>query len=237
MRIELPVCEGRLVRRYKRFLADVLLPDGRTLTAHCPNPGSMLGCLPPDARVTLRDHGRAHPTRKLRYTLQAIEVEGTWVNIDTGLANPLVAEAIEAGAIPELSWEIDHGARLLREVRVGERSRLDLALEYGGARTLIEVKSTTLAVDRVALFPDARTERGRRHLAELEAAVSRGERALLFLCVGREDVEAFSPADAIDPDWGEALRSAVSVGVEVLAYSTRVSPQELRVGSWLPLWL
>ena len=236
MRIELPVIEGFLVKRYKRFLADVTLEDGSTITAHCPNPGSLLGCQPPGARVVLRDHGQTGGKRKLRYTLQTIEVEETWVNVDTGLANPLVGEAIEAGAIPELAWEMDLGARLLREVRVGERSRLDFVLEQpNGTRTLLEVKSTTLAVAGTALFPDAQTERGRRHLAELESAVRGGERALLLLCVGRSDVEAFAPADAIDPEWGKALRSAMKAGVEVLAYATRVHPDELHIGAWLPV--
>ena len=223
MQIELPTLEARLLRRYKRFLADVRLADGEVVTVHCPNPGSLLGCLPEEGRVVLRDS--QDPRRKLRYTFQTVEVDGTWVNVDTSLPNRLVAEAIEAGRIPELAGYDE----LRREVPYGESSRIDLLLERPGERCYVEVKSTTLVEGERALFPDAVTVRGKKHLEELGRMVAEGHRAVMFFLVSRGDVTSFAPADEIDPAYGETLREVVAAGVEALAYATRVTPQSFEI--------
>jgi sugar fermentation stimulation protein A len=232
MRIPLPTLEGRLLRRYKRFLADIELADGSVVTAHCPNTGSLLGCTTPGSRVILRDAGEGR--RKLRYTFQSIAVGRSLVNVDTSLPNAAVLEAIERGRIPELA-----GYDLARrEVRYGARSRIDILLErQGGERCYVEVKSTTLARGRTALFPDAVTERGRRHLEELARMVALGHRAVQFFFVGRGDVARFAPADDIDPAYGRALREAVLAGVEVFAWAAVVRPDRLEPRRPLPVEL
>ena len=231
MIIDQPVTEGRLLRRYKRFLADVELPTGELVTAHCPNTGSLTGCVPQGARAVLRDS--QNPKRKLRWTLQTVEVEGTWVNVDTGLPNALVAEAVAADRVPELTGY--DGLR--REVRYGEGSRIDILLERPGERCYVEVKSTTLAGGGLARFPDAVTERGRKHLEELARMAEEGHRAVIFFCVSRGDVERFAPADEIDPRYGEVLRRVLTQGVEPLAYSTLVEPGSFELGERLPIEL
>lgn len=219
MQIELPTIEGRLVRRYKRFLADVKGPDGKVLVAHCPNTGSLKGCLEEGARVVLRDSQDAK--RKLRYTLQSIEVNGSWVNVDTGLPNALVTEAIKEGLIKDLAGYDS----VRREVKYGKSSRIDILLERdGGERCYVEVKSTTLVEGTQARFPDAVTERGLKHLMELRDMVREGHRAVIFFCVSRSDVTTFAPADDIDPAYGKALREVVAQGVDAMAWSTHVEP-------------
>ncbi|MEM9801515.1 MAG: DNA/RNA nuclease SfsA [Planctomycetota bacterium] len=232
MQIEQPVVLGRLVRRYKRFLTDVELDDGSIMTAHCPNTGSMKGCLEEGARVALRDSG--DPKRKLRHTFQTIEVGGTWVNVDTGLPNALAYEAVEAGLIEELTGY----ESLRREVRYGTGSRIDLLLEdEERGRAYVEVKNTTLADGDLAMFPDAVTERGRKHLVELEKVVRDGDRGVMLFCVSRDDVRRFSPADDIDPEYGKTLRDVAKSGVELLAYSTRVTPTSFELGRRLEIEL
>jgi len=236
MRIEKPVITGRLLRRYKRFLADVELDEdcagigrrGEVIVAHCPNTGSLLGCLPERARVVLRDS--QDPARKLRCTLQTIEVDGALVNVDTSLPNAVVTEAIEAGRVPELRGF----ASLRREVKYGQNSRIDILLESPG-RCYVEVKSTTLRVGAEARFPDAVTERGRKHLEELANVVKEGHRGVIFFHVSRADVEGFKPADEIDPVYGETLRRVHAAGVEVLAWTADVTADALALGQALPL--
>ncbi len=224
--------EGRLIRRYKRFLADVELPDGSVITAHCPNTGNLLGCQEPGSRVVLRDS--QNPKRKLRYTFQSIQVGRALVNVDTSLPNAVVGEAVERGRIPELAGYA--GAR--REVPYGRGSRIDLLLtSAAGELCYVEVKSTTLVRGQTALFPDAVTERGRKHLGELVSMVREGHRAVQFFFVSRAGVRRFGPADDIDPAYGEALRSAASQGVELLAYSARVRPDRLEIHRRIPVEL
>lgn len=231
MRIEQPLMEVELLKRYKRFLADVRLPSGELLTAHCPNTGSLTGCVPAGARAILRDS--QNDKRKLRWTFQTVEVDGTWVNVDTGLPNGLVAEAVEAQRIPELAGYDSQR----REVKYGEGSRIDLLLERGEELCYVEVKSTTLAEGDLARFPDAKTERGRKHLEELARMVDEGHRAVIFFCISRGDVERFAPADDIDPKYGETLRRVVEHGVEALAYTTVVEPDSFEMGKRLPIVL
>jgi len=224
VRFSAPPLEAHLVRRYQRFFAEVELAGGERLVAHCPNTGSLLGCLAPGSRVWLRDSG--NPARKLRFTWQAVRVGRAWVNVDTTLPNRVVAEAVAAGAVPELAGY----AHVRREVPYGRGSRIDLLLEDETRGTChVEVKSTTLAEDGIALFPDAVTARGTKHLGELARLARRGLRAVQFFLVSRADVELFRPADAIDPEYGRALRRAAKAGVEVLAYTARVEARRLEL--------
>jgi len=225
---------GRLVRRYKRFFADVATDDGRTLTVHCPNPGSMLGCATPGAAV--RCSTSDNPKRKLRHTLEMIRVGRAWVGLHTGRANAIVARALEAGIVPELSAYPE----IRREVRVGEGTRLDFALgrRTGDRRPVyVEVKSVTLADGRLALFPDSVTERGRRHVETLARLRRQGSRAVLLFLVQRADCDRVTPADAIDPAYGEALRAAARAGVEIIALGARVTARAITVERRLPVAL
>jgi sugar fermentation stimulation protein A len=218
---------GRLVRRYKRFFADVETSDGRTLTVHCPNPGSMRGCAETGSEV--RCSTSDDPKRRLAHTLEMIRVGGAWVGLHTMRANALVGAALSAGAIPELagytSWR--------REVAPGtsaEGTRFDFLLS-GHARdprpAWLEVKSATLAEGRLALFPDSVTARGRRHLEALAKLRGEGARAFLLFVIQRADCDAVAPADALDPAYGRALRAAAADGVELLAVRARVSPRSI----------
>jgi len=229
-----PLIEGRLIRRYKRFLADVELEDGRIVTAHTPNTGSMAGLVRPGNRVWLRDSGND----KRKYPLSWILVEaepGVLVGIDTGMANRLVREGIENGVIDTLQ-----GYRNIRsEVRYGrERSRIDLLLEDGPqGRCWVEVKNVTLVENGTAMFPDAATERGRKHLRELAGIVEAGERGVICFCVQRSDAGRLRPADHIDPAYGQTLREVVATGVEAIAWRASVSLEEIRLDTALPVEL
>ena len=232
MRFDEPPIQGRLKERYKRFFADVELPDGEIVTAHCPNTGSLMGCKEAGRPVWLRDSH--NPARKLRLTWQAIRVGSAWVNVDTSLPNRVVAEAVERGQVPAL----DGYAALRREVPYGDRSRIDLLLEDPARPPCyVEVKSTTFTSGRSALFPDAVTERGRKHLGELIEVARRGARAVQFFFVNRTDVACFRPADQIDPLYANALRDAAEAGVEVLAWTARVTPRQLVLDAELPVEL
>ncbi|MCA9001389.1 MAG: DNA/RNA nuclease SfsA [Planctomycetes bacterium] len=232
MQIEQPTVQGRLIKRYKRFLADVEMEDGSVLTAHCPNTGSLKGCLEAGSMVVLRDS--QNPARKLQYTLQTIQVNGTWVNVDTGLPEALAFEAIQAGLIQPLTGY----ASARREVKYGKNSRIDVLLEDPEkGRCYVEVKNTTLVDGSRALFPDAVTERGRKHLYELASMVEEGHRAAMLFVVSRDDVKSFSPAEEIDPAYTESLREVAARGVEVLAYSTRVEPDSFQIHKALKIAL
>ncbi len=226
---------GRFVRRYKRFFADVELADGRVITAHCPNPGSMLGFRRSGAAVRCSESD--DPRRKLRHTLEMMRAGRIWVGLHTGRANAVVERVLAANALPALAGY----ARVEREVRVGNaagRSRLDFRLSRRGSSrrdAYLEVKSVTLARDGAALFPDSVTERGLRHLEVLETLRRGGARAILLFLVQRADCARVSPADEIDPAYGEALRRALRAGVEALALGARVSARAIRVERTLPV--
>jgi sugar fermentation stimulation protein A len=223
MRIDAPLLEGRFLRRYKRFFADVELDDGTVVTAHCPNTGSLAGCKVEGAPAWLRDSG--DPKRKLRHSWQAIRIGRTWVNVDTNLPNRAVRTWTEAGKLPELAGY----ASVRPEVKYGTGSRIDLLLEdEGRPPCYVEVKNTTLAEDGAGLFPDAVTARGLKHLGELVEVVRQGARAVQFFFVSRNDVDRFRPADAIDPAYSAALREAAAAGVEVVAYAVHVRRDGLR---------
>ncbi len=233
MTVFLPFPEPRLfatfLGRRQRFLADMELPDGTRVVAHCPNTGSMRGCLFPGHRAVLWDS--RNPRRKLLYTWKAIEADGVWVGVDTGVPNRLVEAAVEAGAIPPLAGF----PRVRRERRMGARSRVDLLLEGPRGSCFVEVKNVTLVEAGAARFPDAVTARGLRHLEELAARVAEGHRAAMVYVVQRADGRWFEPADDIDPAYGQGLRRAMERGVEVYALGTRVSPEGVGVTGLLPV--
>lgn len=227
-----PLTPGRLIRRSKRFLADVELDGGSLVTAHCPNPGSMKTCLGDGWPVLLSTSD--NPKRKLRYTWELVHNGTCWIGINTHRSNRIAEQGIRAGTIAEL----DEFDELRREVRHGERSRLDLTLERGGRRTWIEVKNVTLVDGRGRYaFPDAVTTRGAKHLAELSRAVAAGDRAVMLYLIQRSDGNGLTVADDIDPAYGEALRRALDAGVEVLAYRAEVTPEEIRVVERVPVEL
>jgi sugar fermentation stimulation protein A len=231
MKYSRPLIEGRLLRRYKRFLADIQLADG-VITAACPNTGSMMGCCEPGSRVWLSESDRA--TRKYRHTWEMVEVGRVIVGINTGLPNYLVSEAIENGTIGELSGY----AGIRREVAFGEEgSRVDLLLEAEGREPCyVEVKNVTAAASKgVALFPDCVSERGTKHLRELIRLKARGLRPVQLYCVQRGDVKEVRPADGIDHEYGRMLRVALAAGVEVLAYRAKVTPTEIRLANRIPV--
>ena len=210
---------GTLVRRYKRFLADVRLPNGEMVTAHCTNTGSMLGCNEPGSVVYLSLS--PNKGRKLAYTWEMIQIKRTWIGINTFHPNRLVAEAVEAGAIPELcGYQV-----IRREVKVSAHSRLDLCLEGNDGCCYVEVKNVTVSFGGAAAFPDAVSERATKHLKELIRLKRRGHRAAVVFVVQRGDCDHFRPADEIDPEYGRWLRRAVKAGVELLPYVAKVTPK------------
>jgi sugar fermentation stimulation protein A len=223
--------EGRLIRRYKRFLADIQLPGG-VITAACPNTGSLMGCCEAGSRVWLSESESS--TRKYRHTWELIEVGTVMVGINTGLPNALVSEAIANGTIGELSGY----ASIRREVAFGEeRSRVDLLLQGAGREDCyVEVKNVTAAASKgVALFPDCVSERGSKHLRELMRLKARGLRPVQLYCVQRGDVKEVRPADGIDHEYGRTLREAIAAGVEVLAYRAKVTTREIRLAERIPV--
>jgi len=230
--VKLPALyRGVLIKRYKRFLADVQLEDGRTVTAHCPNSGSMKGCALPGSPIwlSLSDNKK----RKLAYTWELVEADGCLAGINTALPNLLVREAIENGTVSQLA-----GYETIRpEVPYGENSRIDLLLDGPAGRCFVEVKNVTLAEGDRALFPDAVTLRGQKHLRELMRVVSEGGRGVIFFTVLRGDARSMSPADLIDPEYGRLLRESCRHGVEALAYQALVTPAEIRLIEQLPIIL
>lgn len=222
MKFALPYIPAVLLRRYKRFLADVELANGKTVTVHTPNTGSMLGVAEPGMRIWLRDAGTAGG-RKYRYSWEMSEPKpGVFVGVHTGLVNALVSEAIENGTIDELQGY----PSLEQEVRYGhENSRIDLLLSDAERRCYVEIKNVTARDENgLAIFPDAVSVRGQKHLRELMRVVDNGQRAVMFYCIQRADITAFRPADEIDADYARLLRAAVEAGVEVLAYRADVHP-------------
>lgn len=236
MRFSPELERGRLIVRYKRFLADIETDSGELLTIHCPNTGSMLNCMMPGGRVWFSRS--SDPKRKLPGTWEISETpQGRFACINTGRANTLVEEALRAGVISEL----DGFTALKREVAYGqEKSRVDFRLEYPDGFVYLEVKSVTLGFDgsAVAAFPDAVTQRGARHLRELAALARDGVRSVLLYCVNLTGIESVRPAQEIDPAYALALKDAMDAGVEVLAYGVQLDPQEVRIDRPLQVqWL
>ncbi len=238
MRFTRELIPATLLRRYKRFLADVELKGGTELTVHCPNPGRMTSCAEPGRPVWISDSNTpavgappARPKRKLRYTLEMIRMGRTWVGVNTANPNPAVAGFIRRGRIQELTGY----DQIQPEVRTGA-SRIDLRLRAEGRRDCwVEIKSATLRVGEHAAFPDAVSERGRKHLEELAALVAGGDRGVIFFFVGRADCHRFRPADEVDPAYGATLRRVVAAGVEPLAYRMRFSRRGIELVDRLPV--
>lgn len=221
---------GRLVRRYKRFLADVVLEDGQEVTAHCTNSGSMKSCLEEGAPVYLSPV--EGPLRKTRYTWEMIRIGDGWVGINTARPNQLALEWISEGVVPGLEGLVN----LKREVK-WEDSRFDLYGEGKDGKIFIEVKNVTLKEGDLALFPDAVTLRGRKHLQTLIRAKRSGFRAVMFYVVQRMDVHLFSPARQIDPEYGKTLDEAVQRGVEIVVAQARVTPEGIEFHRVMPVVL
>ena len=233
MRFDVPLVTGRLIKRYKRFLADVTLDEGGAeITAHCANSGSMMGLKEPGIKVWLTPND--DPKRKLKYSWEMLEIDGAMVGINTSRPNGLVEEAIEAGRIPELTGY----DKLRREVKYGKNSRIDILLEgEGDKRTYVEVKNVTLArEDGVAEFPDAVTARGAKHLDELADMVGEGHRAAMVFLIQRDDCDALVLARDIDKKYGEAFDAAVKAGVEVYAIGCRLTADEIIADRAIEVW-
>ncbi|HEY8568095.1 DNA/RNA nuclease SfsA [Microbulbifer sp.] len=222
--------EGLLLRRYKRFLADVQLPSGEIITIHCPNTGSMKNCWGENTPCWFSDSG--NPKRKYRHTLEITTTpEGALAGVNTGRANALVEEAIRDGVIRELQGY----DRLRREVKYGEEnSRIDLLLSGEDGDCYVEVKNVTLAEGARGMFPDAVSARGAKHLRELQKLAESGVRAVLFYCVQHTGIETVEAAAEIDPTYAAALAQAVNAGVEVIAYRAALSAAEIRLSERLP---
>jgi len=224
MRFSSSLLAGRLLKRYKRFLADIELDCGTVITAHCPNPGALLGGTTPYARVWVSHH----PTsgRKLTYTWQIVEIDQTWVGINTSLPNSLAEEAILQGRIPELEGY----PTLRREVKYGQNSRIDLLLlSDHKPPCYVEVKNVHLKRESAAEFPDCVTVRGTKHLQALEAMVAQGARAVMLYIIQRDDCDSFRLASDLDPVYARTAAHAFSKGVEALAYQCTVTPEGIEV--------
>ena len=224
-----PLIRGRLIKRYKRFLADVALDDGRTVTAHCPNSGRMTECCRPGQPVYLSCHD--NPRRKLMYTWEIIEMPAGLVGVNTLIPNRLMAKALKNRCVPALK---DYH-EVTGEVRVNTRSRLDLMLSARGfPDCYVEIKNCTLVRSGLAMFPDAPTDRGRKHLRELAALKKAGKRAIIFFLVQRSDATVFMPADDIDPAYGRQLRQVARAGVEIMAWDVVMDLTGIALGKSLP---
>ena len=218
MKLPAPLIEGTLLRRYKRFFTDIELSDGRVVVAHTPNTGSMKQCAITGHRVLISESD--NPKRKLKYTLELIQVGEHWVDTHTQRTNRVVEEALRNNRVKSLE---DY--RVQPEYKFGE-SRIDFYLQKGAEKVLVEVKNVTLCCNATtACFPDAVTTRGQKH------------RAVIFFLVQRAEALEFSPADDIDPEYGRLLREVVAGGVEAMAYKTIVTPEENRVGEQIPVVL
>jgi sugar fermentation stimulation protein A len=225
-----PLVRGRLVQRYKRFFADVALEDGTALTAHCPNPGAMLGLNAPGLPVWLSRSD--DPKRKLAHTLELVEVDGGIVGVNTMHPNRLVAEALAEGAIAEVAGY----QRIRREVKYGAASRVDFLLESDErAPCYLEVKNVHLRRSgRLAEFPDCVAARSLKHLKELEAEVARGNRAVMLFVIQRTDCDAFAACADLDAKYAAGLTAAARAGVEVLCYDCDIGPEAIKIARRRP---
>jgi len=220
---------GRLIKRYKRFLADVTLDSGEIVTAHCSNSGRMTGCNQPGQPVYLSFHD--NPKRKLKYTWELIEMPTSLVGVNTLVPNRLVAKSLASGQVAELAAY----DQVATEVSVSRHSRLDVKLTGQGLPdAFVEIKNCTLVEDGCARFPDAPTTRGQKHLKELARLKRGGARAVIFFLVQRTDADGFKPADDIDPEYGRILRKVAKEGVEILAYDVEISTVGIRLRNALP---
>jgi sugar fermentation stimulation protein A len=230
MKFQEKLIHGTLIKRYKRFLADVKLDNGEQVIAHCTNSGSMKSCIERGAEVYLSPVN--DPKRKTRFTWEMIKINGDWVGINTGNPNKLAFDAIVKGTIPGLG----NYTTVRREVKFGD-SRFDVFAENDTETCFVEVKNVTLKEGNFALFPDAVTTRGQKHLKTLMEVKKQGMRAVMLYIVQRSDVEIFAPAEEIDPNYASTLRKAVAAGVEVIAMQATVTPDKIELSKKLPVEL
>ncbi|CUH63151.1 Sugar fermentation stimulation protein A [Thalassovita gelatinovora] len=229
MRFQTPLVPAVLIRRYKRFLADARLEDGREITAHCANPGSMMGLAEPGMRIWLEPND--DPKKKLKYGWRLVEHDhGHFTGVDTSVPNRALKAALQAGTVPGLQYP-----QVRPEVKYGENSRIDFLLSDDTSRAFVEVKSVTLCRRAgFAEFPDSVTARGLKHLDELARVAAEGDRAVMLYLVQRTDCDRVGIAADIDQAYAAGLTRARDAGVEVMAFDCRISPQEIKLGTALP---
>ena len=232
MRFQTPLVPARLIRRYKRFLADIRLEDGREVTAHCANPGSMMGLKEPGIKIWVEPND--DPKKKLKYGWRLVDHEnGHFTGVDTSLPNRALRAAIMAREVPELAaYET-----VKPEQKYGQNSRIDFLLQQPGLPdAYVEVKSVTLSrQDGLAEFPDSVTARGAKHAGELAEMARQGHRAVLFYLIQRTDCAAMCVAADIDPTYAQAFAEARAAGVEVMAYDTKITPEGIEIGTPQPV--
>ncbi|WP_036485302.1 DNA/RNA nuclease SfsA [Myxosarcina sp. GI1] len=218
-----PLISGTLIKRYKRFLADIELATGEIITAHCPNTGPMTGVCTPESSVLISKSD--NPKRKLAYTWEAILVDNTWVGINTALPNRVIKSALQQQLLPELAGRY---TKVRSEVPYGKdkKSRIDFVLTGNDDQLplYVEVKNVTLSEGNLALFPDTVTTRGQRHLQELMALLPAAKPVMLYF-INRSDCDKFAPSDRCDPQYAQLLRQAAAMGVEILPYRFEITPQ------------
>jgi len=220
---------GILLKRYKRFLADVLTDNGETLTVHCPNSGSMRGCAEPGSPVVI-SHS-ANPKRKYAWTLEMVQHDETWIGVHTGRTNSIVREALEQGVITDFGTI----SVITPEITVSGNSRLDFLLATAQGATYLEVKNCSLVEDQIAFFPDAITSRGTRHLVELATLRMAGHGAAILFCIQRRDAHCFMPAAHIDRTYAQTMGWAQAKGVRFIAYQADVAPHAVTITKKIPV--
>ncbi len=220
---------GTLIRRYKRFLADISLNTGETLTVHCPNSGSMRGCSDPGSPVMISKAD--NPKRKYGWTLEMVQRQKVWIGVNTIHTNKIVHEALGNGTINDFG----HILSIRPEIKVSDHSRLDFLIKTETSSVYLEVKNCSMAENGTAMFPDAVTSRGTKHLHELARLRREGNECAVLFCIQRADADRFMPAAAIDPVYAEALRKVKKNGVLVLAYQAEVTPEEITLTTKLPV--
>ena len=230
MKFDTPLIQGKLIKRYKRFLADIELNDGSIVVAHCTNSGSMKTCIEEGAPVYLSP--AKDPKRKTKFTWEMIFINNHWIGINTSIPNIIVYEALKNKTIPELSTY----TRVKREVKFDD-SRFDVYAENDNEKCFIEVKNVTMKDSNKAIFPDAVTSRGQKHLKTLIEVKKSGIRAVMFYVIQRQDIEIFAPAKQIDPDYAKILNEAHENGVEIIPYMAKVSPEGIELSKKLPFEL
>lgn len=213
--------EGKLIRRYKRFLADIILNNGEEITAHVPNSGAMTSCIEEGCDVWLTYHD--NPKRKLKYTLELTKIKNNLICTNTGIANKIAIEAIKNGMIKELQ-----GYESLKpEQKYGKNSRIDILLENKNEKCFVEIKSVSLKLDNTLAFPDAITTRGQKHLLELQDMVNQGYRAVMLYVIQRDDNLPFRIAKEIDKKYDKLLKEVNNNGVEILVYQSKINQNEI----------
>jgi sugar fermentation stimulation protein A len=214
---------GKLIKRYKRFLADITLDNGEQITAHVPNSGAMTSCIAPDCDVWVSHHD--NPKRKLKYTLELTQIDNHLICTNTGVANKIAVEAIENGTIKELQGY----TQLKTEQKYGKNSRIDILLENENEKCFVEVKSVTLRLEDALAFPDAVTTRGQKHLQELRDMVKEGHRAVMLYIVQRTDALPFRIAKEIDAKYNELFETVRQAGVEALVYQSTITQESISI--------